>query len=186
VDTVVGQDSRTNPVALRKLYFQRFAFAAVWAVALFLSADTITPASASLLLIYPLFDVVAAAVDLRSTPTVGRSASLLYANIVISSLVVIGVAVAVASGVPSVLRVWGAWAIASGLVQAGAGAVRRRLGGQWPMIISGTISAAAGASFVLQARSDDPSLEGLARYALLGGVFFLVSALRLHRVRPVT
>ncbi|MEU3619876.1 hypothetical protein ABZ725_47480 [Streptomyces sp. NPDC006872] len=184
MDTLVGPASTSNLVALRKLYFQRFAFAAVWAFALFTSADTINPVSATLLVIYPLFDVVAAAVDLRSAAADGKAVPALYANIVISSLAVIGVAVAAASDVPAVLRVWGVWAIASGLVQLFAGAMRRRLGGQWPMIISGTISTAAGASFIARAGSDDPTLQNLAGYAFLGGVFFLVSALRLNRVRP--
>ncbi|MGW4026871.1 hypothetical protein ACWEEL_36830, partial [Streptomyces sp. NPDC005009] len=111
----------------------------------------------------------------------GGTARLLYANIAISSLTVIGLAVAVTSGIPAVLRVWGIWAVTSGLVQLVVGAGRRKLGGQWPMIISGAISTAAGASFFAQAGSDDPTLANLAGYAFAGGVFFLVSALRLNR-----
>ncbi|MEU4745949.1 hypothetical protein AB0G02_36565, partial [Actinosynnema sp. NPDC023658] len=58
---------------------------------------------------------------------------------------------------------------------------RRRVGGQWPMILSGGISVLAGASFITTASGADPSLSALAGYAVLGGVFFLVSALRLGR-----
>lgn len=86
---------------------------------------------------------------------------------------------AATSGIPSVLRVWGAWAIVSGLVQLAVGVGRRELGGQWAMIASGAISALAGTSFVLQAARPDASLLNLAGYAVLGGVFFLVSAIRL-------
>ena len=50
------------------------------------------------------------------------------------------------------------------------------------MIASGTISTFAGISFFLQAAAPHPSLGNLAGYALLGGAFFLVSALRLGRV----
>jgi RsiW-degrading membrane proteinase PrsW (M82 family) len=49
------------------------------------------------------------------------------------------------------------------------------------MIASGTISTFAGISFFLQAADHHASLSNLAGYALLGGVFFLVSALRLGR-----
>ena len=58
---------------------------------------------------------------------------------------------------------------------------RKQLGGQWAMIASGGISVLAGVAFVLQAAGPDPSLRALAGYALLGGVFFGISALRLGR-----
>ncbi|MER6694951.1 hypothetical protein [Streptomyces minutiscleroticus] len=169
--------------ALRKLYFLRFAFAAVWAALLFASAGALSPLSVTLLVVYPLFDVAAAIVDLRSAKANGGAASGLYANIAISLLAGVGLAFAAASGIPAVLRVWGVWAITSGLVQLVVGAVRRKLGGQWAMIASGAISTLAGASFFAQAGTGDASLGALAGYAFLGGVFFLVSALRLNRAR---
>jgi hypothetical protein len=49
------------------------------------------------------------------------------------------------------------------------------------MIISGAISTIAGTSFVLQATQPNASLVNLAGYAALGGLFFLVSAVRLGR-----
>ncbi|MFS8204833.1 hypothetical protein ACLVWQ_39945 [Streptomyces sp. CWNU-52B] len=187
MDNRVGAAATSAPVgvpaALRKLYFVRFAFAAVWAGLLFATADTLGPVSATLLVIYPLFDVAAAVVDVRAARANGGTAPALIVNIVISSLAVIGLAVAATSGIPAVLRVWGAWAVVSGIVQLVAGALRRKLGGQWPMIISGAISTFAGTSFVMAAGSDDPTLGSLAGYAFLGGLFFLVSALRLNRAR---
>ncbi|HEY3505216.1 MAG TPA: hypothetical protein VGN37_20830 [Actinocatenispora sp.] len=45
----------------------------------------------------------------------------------------------------------------------------------------GAISTVAGASFVLQAGGENTSFTNIAGYAALGGVFFLVSAIRLHR-----
>ncbi|MCU1690005.1 MAG: rane protein [Jatrophihabitantaceae bacterium] len=47
------------------------------------------------------------------------------------------------------------------------------------MIASGGISTVAGASFLALASMDDPRLSSLAGYAVLGGVFSLISALRL-------
>lgn len=173
--------STSVPVTLRKLYFLRFAFAAVWAALLFATADTLGPLSVTLLLIYPLFDVAAAVVDVRSTKANGGQAPALFVNIAVSSLAVVGLAVAAASGIPGVLQVWGAWAITAGIVQLVAGAVRRNLGGQWAMIISGAISTVAGTSFLMQAGGDDPALGSLAGYAFLGGVFFLISAFRMTR-----
>lgn len=166
--------------ALRRLYFVRFGFALVWAGLLFTSASKLGPISVTLLVLYPLFDVVAALIDVRSSRAT-KPALGLYVNITISGLAGIGLAVAAASGIPEVLRVWGAWAVVSGLVQLIVAVSRRALGGQWAMIISGGLSVVAGTSFVLQATQPDASLVNLAGYAVLGGVFFLVSAIRLGR-----
>jgi uncharacterized membrane protein HdeD (DUF308 family) len=162
--------------ALRTLYLVRFGFAGTWAVALFLTAAEIGPVSGTLLVLYPLFDVAAVVVDSRASRT-GRAA--LYANIAVSTLAAAGLTFAVLSGIPAVLRVWGAWAIVSGLAQLTVGLIRRSLGGQWPMIISGAISTLAGTSFLLQAAGEGATLRNLAGYAAIGGIFFLVSALRL-------
>ncbi|MEU6435460.1 hypothetical protein ABZ874_14165 [Streptomyces albidoflavus] len=167
--------------ALRKLYFLRFAFAAAWAALLLATAGTLTTLSAVLLVAYPLFDVGCAVADLRSARPEGRPVRGLYVNAALSTLTAAGLAVAATSGIPAVLRVWGAWAITAGLVQLAVGVARRGLGGQWAMIASGGISTLAGASFVAQAGGADASLGALAGYAFLGGVFFLVSALRLGR-----
>lgn len=51
------------------------------------------------------------------------------------------------------------------------------------MIASGGLSTLAGGSFIVQAGQDGASLGALAGYAFLGGVFFLVSALRMGRAR---
>lgn len=166
--------------ALRRLYLVRFGFAVVWAVLLFVTSKSLGRVSIALLVLYPLFDVVAAVVDARSSRAAGPL-RWLYVNIVISLLAAAGLAVAAASGVPAVLTVWGAWAIVSGLVQLFVGVSRRGMGGQWPMILSGSISVLAGSSFIVMASAPDPTLASLAGYAAIGGIFFLVSALRLRR-----
>ncbi len=166
--------------ALRRLYFVRFAFAVVWALAMFTTASKLGPVAVTLLVLYPLFDVAAAVIDARATRTTG-SPALPYVNVAVSLITAVGVAVACASGIPAVLRVWGAWAIVAGLVQLIVGVTRRRMGGQWPMIISGGISVLAGASFILGASAANPTLINAAGYAIPGGIFFLISALRLGR-----
>ncbi|TQL66201.1 hypothetical protein FB381_0050 [Nocardioides albertanoniae] len=170
----------TSTSGLPKLYFVRFGFAVAWAVLVALTASTLNPASVALLVIYPLFDVAAAVVDFRTSGATGPRA-LLYVNMALSLLTAIGVAVAAASGIPDILRVWGAWAITAGLVQLIVAVRRYRLGGQWAMILSGGISTLAGSSFIVMAAGPRPSVTGLAGYATLGGIFFLISALRLRQ-----
>ncbi|MFF4879361.1 hypothetical protein [Micromonospora sp. NPDC000668] len=166
--------------ALRRLYFTRFAFAIVWALVTIATATEIGPLTVVLFVLYPLFDVGAAIYDLRSSRTTG-SPALLYVNIAVSLITAVGVGVACASGIPAVLRVWGAWAIVAGLVQLIVGVTRRKMGGQWPMIISGGISVLAGGSFIAAASADNPSLTNAAGYAIPGAIFFLIAAFRLGR-----
>ncbi|MEU4385892.1 hypothetical protein [Promicromonospora sp. NPDC023805] len=179
--TTATDSPAATAVSLRNLYFVRFGFAIVWAVLLFAVGKSLGPVAIGLLVLYPLFDVAAAVVDFRSSktarPTVG-----LYLNMALSLLTAIGLAVAVTSGIPAVLRVWGVWAITAGIVQLVVAVRRYRLGGQWAMILSGGISVFAGTGFFLMAGGPNAMLTSLAGYATLGGVFFLASALRLHRV----
>lgn len=165
---------------LRRLYFVRFAFAIVWALAMFTTASTLGPLAVTLLVLYPLFDVAAAVTDARASRSTG-SPALLYVNIAVSLITAVGVAIACASGIPAVLRVWGAWAVVAGLVQLIVGVTRRTMGGQWPMIISGGISVLAGVSFIVGAAAPDATLTNAAGYAIPGGIFFLISAVRLGR-----
>ena len=170
--------------ALRRLYVTRFAFALTWAVAtiLVISAQddpaALPTAVVALFVLYPLFDVAATIADLRSTRS--RSTAL-RVNLAVSVLATVGVAIAGTSGVPAVLRVWGAWAIVAGLAQLAVAITRRGLSGQVPMIISGSVSALAGAAFIAMASQDGATLTAAASYAIPGGILFLVSALRLGR-----
>jgi uncharacterized membrane protein HdeD (DUF308 family) len=179
VSTALAPVAAAAP-ALRRLYLVRFGFAIVWAGLLVLTGRQLGLATAVLVVLYPLFDAACAVVDARtsgSTP----SSRLLYLNIAVSSLAAVGLGIAAASDVPAVLRAWGAWAIVAGIVQLVVGIGRRALGGQWPMVLSGGISVLAGGGFLLMAGGTDPSLLAVAGYAVLGGIFFLVSALRLGR-----
>ncbi|MEU4765093.1 hypothetical protein AB0H12_17725 [Actinosynnema sp. NPDC023794] len=166
--------------ALRNLYYVRFGFAIVWTGLLSLTASTLTPVGIALLVAYPLFDVAAAVIDFRSS-NAARPRVALYANMALSLLAAIGLAVAATSGIPGVLRVWGAWAITAGIVQLIVAVLRHRLGGQWAMILSGGLSAVAGTTFIAQAAGTTATLTNVAGYAAVGGVFFLISAIRLHR-----
>lgn len=165
---------------LRHLYLARFVFAAAWAAAFAAAGSSLGAISAALLIAYPAFDVAAAVFDARSS----RDAALRL-NVGVSAVAAIGLAVAATDDVPAVLRVWGSWAIVAGLVQLVVALRRRAWGGQAPMILSGALSVVAGAAFVGQA-GDATSMRMLAGYAALGGVFFLVSAIRLGRDQAPT
>lgn len=166
--------------ALRRLYFIRFGFAVVWAAVVAVTASAVSPLVAVLLVLYPVFDLAAAVVDHRATRST-RPAALLYVNMALSLLAAVALGFAATSGTSAVLVVWGLWALTAGAVQLIVGLTRRGLGGQWPMIISGGISVLAGFAFILMSSGSSPSLVGLAGYATLGGIFFLVSAIRLGR-----
>jgi uncharacterized membrane protein HdeD (DUF308 family) len=165
----------TPAPTLRRLYLARFGFAVVWAGLLLLVGTPFGLAAAVLVVLYPLVDAAAAVVDLR-----GSRSRELVANAVVSLVVAVGLGFAATSGVPAVLRVWGAWAIVAGALQLVVALRRRGLGGQWPMILSGGLSVLVGVGFVLSAAAPDATLTNIAGYAALGGVFFLVSALRMR------
>jgi len=182
-----GTAAAGRATALRQLYLVRSGFALVWAILLFLTASNGSPLTAVLLVLYPVFDVAAAVVDVRSQRVgASRSAVGLVVNITVSTLAALGLAVALTSGIPAVLRVWGAWALLAGVLELVVAVGRRRLGGQWALIISGALSMVAGTTFVVQSFAPGASVVAVAGYALLGGVFFLVSALRLGRAAGTT
>lgn len=183
LDVPTGASPRTAEPALRTLYLVRAAFAVGWATVLAVTAhgtDTVGPLLAALLVLYPLVDLVAAVVD-RRTSGGAKAAPALVVNMALSALGAVGLGVAATSGTGAVLAVWGAWAVATGAVQLVVALRRRALNGQWPMILSGGLSVLAGTGFVVQSAAPGASLVNLAGYATLGGIFFLVSALRLHR-----
>ncbi|MEU7765878.1 hypothetical protein AB0B25_12220 [Nocardia sp. NPDC049190] len=175
-------DPFSSAAGLRDLYYARFGFAAVWAVFIALAAPALPSAGVvALLVIYPLFDVAAAVIDYRVSGTDGPRGAL-YVNMVLSLAAAAGLGAVFASGISNVLRVWGVWAITAGIVQLLVAILRYRLGGQWAMILSGGISVLAGGSFILQASGPNASLGQVVGYATVGGIFFLISAIRLHRV----
>lgn len=181
--TTIEHATSTVASSLRRLYFLRFGFAVLWAIALAATAAAVpvlAPAVVVLLVLYPVVDLGAAVWDHRSSRET-RPAPALVVNMGLSLLAAIGLGVAAVSGAPAVLVVWGAWAITAGAVQLVLAVARRHMGGQWPMILSGGISVLAGAGFASQGLHGGAGLTSLAGYAVLGGVFFLVSAIRLGR-----
>ncbi|AGZ40906.1 hypothetical protein [Actinoplanes friuliensis] len=178
--TLVVPDISTTAATLRRLYFFRFAFAVVWAGVMLAIAGDLHPLVVTLFVLYPLVDVAATVVDAQSSAAT-RSPALLYLNVAVGTFAAGALAVAGSSGIPAVLRVWGAWAIVAGAIQLIVAVTRRAMGGQWPMIISGGLSVLAGGSFLVAASAADPMLTNAVAYAIPGAIFFLIAAVRLGR-----
>jgi uncharacterized membrane protein HdeD (DUF308 family) len=174
----------TTPATLRRLYLARTAFAVAWAILAALAPDPVDARLSILLVLYPLVDVAAVLVEARASTGATRTSA--YAGAAVSLVAAVALGWAAQDSVAAVLVVWGAWAIAAGATQLLTAASRRALGGQWPLIASGGLSTLVGAGFVAQGAGDADSLGSIAGYAAAGGVFFLVSAVRLGRRRSGT
>ncbi|WP_431908315.1 hypothetical protein [Micromonospora carbonacea] len=185
--------------ATSRLYLVRAGIALAWSGTLFgalSSAGALTAGSAlpgfviALLIFYPALDVAASLLDARTQRRAGNRGNVRaqLVNAVISTVTAIAVAVAVADGPASVLRVFGAWAVLTGAIQLALAITRLRQGlrGQWPMIISGGGSCILGLTFFKQATATELSLTGVAGYAIGGALLYLVSAVRLHRAARST
>lgn len=162
---------------LKRYYFTRAAFSIVWVGAAFGLADSKAAVVAALLLIYPAWDAIANIVDAQRNGGLRRNPTQAF-NTAVSVVTTAAVAIALAQSMNAVLGVFGVWAALTGLLQL-ATAVRRwkSSGGQWPMILSGIQSTAAGASFIAEAGAASvPKITAIAPYAAFGAFYFLVSA----------
>lgn len=179
----------STPHSTLRPYVVRAAVSVLWAVLLAVTLATSgssAPVPAlviALLVAYPIVDLVASLVELRERRS-GASAtpSLLVLNAAISVVTAVALGVAAGHSAGAALRVFGIWALLAGLIQLSTAVARRRSGhrGQWPMILSGSISAVAGVSFFQMGGHAEPALTGLAGYAVAGAVFLLIAV---HRRR---
>jgi len=166
---------------LHRLYLARFGFAVVWALLLALVAPHAAAVLTALLVLYPLVDAVSVVVELRAPGSGPGARASGIANVVLSTLAAVALGWASTASVGAVLGVWGVWAVASGATQLLTALSRRRTGGQWPVAASGGLSVLVGFAFLAQGLQGATSAASLAGYAVVGGVLFLVSALRLAR-----
>ena len=179
--TTRSATSSSYGLALRRLYFVRFAFAILWAGLVFTTAHLV-PVLTVLLIVYPLFDAGAVLWQLRADPDDRRSKASEWINVIVSVAVAVALGVASTVSISAVLVVWGVWAIGAGAPQLVTAIRNRRTGGQVPQMLSGGISVLAGAGFLLQGLQGGEMITGPAGYAILGGVFFLISAIRLSLI----
>ena len=178
-DTGPAATTTTENSGLRRLYLTRTAFAVIWAGLFASTGSELGTLAAVLLVVYPAVDAIAAILDATSTED-RRTRTIAIVNAGISVVAAAGLAIASTEDMTAVLRVFGAWAVVSGLTQLAGAVSRRGTKGQRFLIASGTLSVFAGSSFAASA-AGATSMTNLSGYAVLGGIFFLVSALRLGR-----
>lgn len=179
--TTITRSTPPMIATLRRLYFVRFGFAVAWAVLLIATSPDDGALLTVLLVSYPLFDAAAVLWQRRSDdgPASPRRAESI--NIGVSLIVAVAIGWASTISVTAALAVWGVWAAAAGITQLVTAAQRRQSGGQVPQIVSGAISVVAGLAFLAQSFQDTAGVAGVGGYAILGGIFFLTSAVRLSR-----
>lgn len=175
----------TTSSGLRSLYLIRVAFSLIWVAlvvttsASLVSADKPTVIAAVLLVIYPLWDVIATLLEHRmaGTGSMDRAGGI---NVTLGLATAAVMTAAVFSTIATALLVFGIWALLSGAIQLVMAIRRRRtVGAQWPMVISGGQSVLAGASFAAMSASETSSLSGVAGYSAFGAFWFLVSVIAL-------
>ncbi|MFD9513929.1 DUF308 domain-containing protein [Streptomyces mirabilis] len=175
----------TTSSGLRSLYLIRVAFSLIWVAlvvttsASLVSTDKPTVIAAVLLVVYPLWDVIATLLERRMAGT-GSTDRLGTTNMALGLATTAGMIVAVFSTIGTALLVFGIWALLSGAIQLVVAIRRRRtVGAQWPMVISGGLSVLAGASFAAMSASATSSLSTVAGYSAFGALWFLVSVIAL-------
>jgi uncharacterized membrane protein HdeD (DUF308 family) len=167
--------------SLRSLYFTRVAFSVLWIILVIALAKTNSTAAAILFIIYPAWDIVATFLDVRANAAT-TSKTPQFVNAGISILTTIAVIIALQSGIPQTLIVFGVWAFLTGLIQLVLGIQRRKLlEGQWPMIISGAQSMLAGGFIIATAHSAKEGIVSLVGYSAFGAFYFLLAAIRLNK-----
>jgi uncharacterized membrane protein HdeD (DUF308 family) len=167
--------------ALRTLYFTRVAFSVIWVTLVAIFAKSSPQIAATLLVIYPAWDAVGTAWDIRINKG-SHTLTPQYVNAAISIITTIAVTAALQHGVPQALIVFGAWAGLTGVIQFVTGLQRRKqFEGQWPMILSGAQSLLAGISFVVLAHDPTKGIASLAGYSAFGAFYYALAGIRITK-----
>lgn len=168
--------------SLRKLYFVRTVFQVLWATGVFTTFKTHPAIAATLLILYPLWDVACTAYDLRTSALDKGTRTSQTINAVLGTAAALGIALTTYSEPVYALGTFGAWAFGAGLLQLVAGLLRRRqTGGQWAMILSGLQSMAAGVTLGLGGIRGTVHANQLGGYAIFGAFYFAIAGILLSR-----
>ncbi|MFF0288947.1 DUF308 domain-containing protein [Streptomyces sp. NPDC005262] len=185
VTSTTSTTDTTTPSGLRSLYLIRVVFSLIWVALVFttsaslVSTDRPTVIAAVLLIVYPLWDVIATLLERRLAGT-GSTNRVSAINMVLGLATTAGMITAVFSTIGTALLVFGVWALLSGAIQLVVAIRRRRtVGAQWPMVISGGQSVLAGATVAATSASATSSLSTVAGYSAFGAFWFLVSTIAL-------
>ncbi|MGW5275640.1 DUF308 domain-containing protein [Streptomyces sp. NPDC004044] len=185
VTSTTSTTATTTPSGLRSLYLIRVVFSLIWVALVFttsaslVSTDRPTVIAAVLLIVYPLWDVIATLLERRLAGT-GSTNRVSTINMGLGLATTAGMIIAVFSTIGTALLVFGVWALLSGAIQLVVAIRRRRtVGAQWPMVISGGQSVLAGATVAATSASAMSSLSTVAGYSAFGAFWFLVSVVAL-------
>src|ERR1700761_1548562 len=168
--------------SLRKLYFVRTAFQALWAGSVLATAITQPAFAAALLILYPLWDVACTVYDLRNSALDSSTRRSQTTNAVLGAAAAVGIALTTFSHPAYAIGIFGAWALGAGLLQFVTGLFRRKqMGGQWAMILSGLQSTAAGIALGLGGLHGTVHAKNLGGYAIFGALYFSIAGILLSR-----
>jgi hypothetical protein len=180
MNTQTSQAARS----LRNLYFVRTIVQFTWAATVIGTSVSNPALGATLLILYPLWDVACTVYDLKASAG-SNSAATQYVNGAVGVITAIAIGLTGHSHPQYAVAAFGGWAFIAGLLQLVVGIVRKqRLGGQWAMILSGAQSLVAGVAFALGGLGGKVHIKDLAGYALFGALYFLIGGILLSRKIP--
>lgn len=170
----------SNTDWLKTYYYLRFAVSAFWVALAFTVGKSVLPMAAVMLVAYPAWDAIANYLDANRSGGLAKNQTQML-NLLISIVAAVAVASTLGHGMHDVLKVFGIWALLSGLLQLATGVKRwKSYGAQWAMILSGAQSGLAGVFMLKQAAGTaSVGIANIAPYAAFGAFYFLISAISL-------
>ncbi|WP_337022520.1 MULTISPECIES: DUF308 domain-containing protein [unclassified Pantoea] len=165
---------------LNKYYYIRAVGSMVWIALAVLIGRNIPVVGALLLVLYPAWDALANYIDAQRSGGLGENPPQKF-NLIVSIIVTAAIIWSLSVGMSVTIKVFGIWAIFSGILQLSASVRRwKTSNGQWSMILSGAQSALAGV-FMFKQASSGMSLDvtTVVPYAAFGVFYFLISAISL-------
>ncbi|WP_033748545.1 DUF308 domain-containing protein [Pantoea sp. NGS-ED-1003] len=165
---------------LQSYYYMRAAVSVIWITLAVLLGKENPVIGAVLLVLYPAWDALANYIDAQKSGGLAVNPPQKL-NLIVSMIVALAIVWALSISINATIKVFGLWAIFSGVLQLSASLRRwKTANGQWAMILSGAQSALAGIFMFKQASSDQLlDVTTVAPYAAFGVFYFLISAVTL-------
>jgi len=165
---------------LHSYYYIRAAGSLVWITLAVLIGKNNPATGAVLLVLYPAWDAIANYLDASRSGGLSVNPPQKF-NFIVSLLVAAAIIWALSISMNATIKVFGLWAIFSGVLQLSASVRRwKQANGQWAMILSGAQSALAGVFMFKQASSNMAlDVTTVVPYAAFGVFYFLISAITL-------
>ncbi|MEZ3498534.1 DUF308 domain-containing protein [Pantoea sp. KPR_PJ] len=165
---------------LQSYYYLRATASIIWILLALFIGKHHSAVGAALLILYPAWDAFANYLDARQSGGLTANPPQKW-NVVVSLLIALAIIWALSVSINATIKVFGLWAIFSGVLQLSASVRRWKASdGQWAMMLSGAQSTLAG-GFMFKQASSGMALDvtTVAPYAAFGVVYFLISAISL-------